>query len=110
MNKSKKAVQSKEQGTSEGAKLPYKVFIEQAILKLRKKPYKGIHVVYSNFNKAFRQYYDDLDPKPIVQQLVDEGFLVCRVVKGGAVIYLSSDMEESEKNPTTASVQLWQKF
>ena len=47
------------------SKMTYQEFVEKAIKSLREPPYKGIHVVYSNFNNAFRQYYDE-DPRPII--------------------------------------------
>jgi hypothetical protein len=56
------------------AKLPYRVFVERAIKELREGDRKGIHVVYSNFNKAFRAYYHE-DARAIVDQLVEEGFI-----------------------------------
>jgi hypothetical protein len=41
----------------EGKKLTEEEFVIQAIKKLRKEPYRGIHSVYSGFNEAFRKYF-----------------------------------------------------
>lgn len=72
------------------SKLSHKEFVERSIRALRNPPYKGIHVVFSNFNNAFRQYFDE-DPRPIVDKMVAEGFLVSRPVKGGVIIMLAAD-------------------
>jgi len=43
--------------TEEERKLTEEEFIVQAIKKLRKEPFRGIHSVYSGFNEAFRKYF-----------------------------------------------------
>jgi hypothetical protein len=43
--------------TEEEKRLTEEEFITQAIKKLRKDPYRGIHSVYSGFNEAFRKYF-----------------------------------------------------
>ena len=85
------------------AKLPYKQFVERSIKALRDPPYKGIHVVYSNFNSAFRQYYDE-DPRPVIDKLVAEGFLVSRLAKGGPIITLASESDAKTENDTSAAL------
>lgn len=87
------------------SKMPYKDFVEKAIKALRKPPYKGIHVVYTNFNDAFRQYYNE-DPRPIIDKLVAEGFLVSRPAKGGAIITLVTDVDEDMKSSHGTSAAL----
>ena len=94
--------------SSANTKLSYKEFVERSIKALREPPYKGIHVVYSNFNSAFRQYYD-VDPRPVVDKMVAEGFLVSRPARGGAIIMLASDAEEKDKRengPTAALAKI----
>lgn len=81
------------------SKLPYREFIERSIKALRKPPYKGIHVVYSNFNEAFRQYYGE-DPRSIIDQLVKEGFLVFQRSRGGGTISLAAEVGQK---PTSGS-------
>ncbi len=93
---SKKQTRSSAAKTSANSKVTYKEFVERAIKSLREPPYKGIHVVFSNFNNAFRQYYGE-DPRPIVDQMVAEGFLVLRPARGGAIIMLASDADEKSK-------------
>lgn len=87
------------------SKMDYKDFVTKAIKSLREPPYKGIHVVYSNFNNAFRQYYDE-DPRPIIDKMITEGFLVSRVTRGGAIIMLASDVDENAKVENGSSVAL----
>ena len=65
-------------------------FIVRAIRKLRQPPYKGIHSVYSGFNQAFREYFNS-DPVAITTRLANEGRIVTRPVKGGALLYLPED-------------------
>lgn len=47
-------------------------FVVRAIKKLRKPPYKGIHSVYSRFNKAFREYFNK-NPVEVTTRLAEEG-------------------------------------
>lgn len=86
-------------------KLPYREFVERSIKALRQPPYKGIHVVYTNFNNAFRQYYEE-DPRPIIDKMVAEGFLVSRPAKGGAIITLASDVDNKIKLENSPSAAL----
>jgi len=72
-------------------KLSYEEFTKRAILKLRKGNYKGIHSVYSGFNKAFRNYYPGVNPVDIIDQLVKKEKIVIRPVKGGVMLYLPDD-------------------
>lgn len=72
------------------SKLSYKEFVERSIKALRNPPYKGIHVVFSNFNNAFRQYFDE-EPRSVIDKMVAEGFLVSRPAKGGVIIMLAAD-------------------
>jgi len=65
-------------------------FVAKAIRKLRKPPYKGIHSVYSGFNKAFREYFDK-NPVEATSQLAGEGGIVTRPVKGGVMLYLPEE-------------------
>lgn len=81
------------QKPSPGKKMTYREFVEQAIRSLRKPPYKGIHVVYTGFNQAFKTYFDE-EPRPIVDQLVAEGFVVVRPVRGGVTLFLASEYGE----------------
>lgn len=75
-------------------KMNKKTFVLNAIHKLRKQGYLGIHVVYSGFNVAFRQYYDE-DPIAAVDKLVESGAVIKQPVKGGVMLY---DYEEYKKS------------
>ena len=75
-------------------------FVLNAIHKLRKPNYLGIHVVYSGFNQAFRDYYNE-DPIPAVDKLVKDGVVLKQPVKGGVMLY---DYEEYRKSGRTKNV------
>lgn len=80
------------------AKLSYEEFFKRSVLKLRNtEKSRGIHSVYSGFNQAFREYFGE-DPIPVTQQLVKEGAIVTRPVKGGAMIYLPADAPAQPKS------------
>jgi hypothetical protein len=64
-------------------------FVRRAIKKLRGK-YKGIHSVYSGFNRALKQYFGT-NPVDATQRLSQEKKIVIRPVKGGVLIYLPED-------------------
>ncbi|HEX9880855.1 MAG TPA: hypothetical protein VGB25_11720 [Candidatus Binatia bacterium] len=65
-------------------------FVKRAIVKLRKEPYKGIHSVYSGFNEAFRDYFQD-DPIKWTNQLAAEGVIETRPARGGVMLYLPDE-------------------
>jgi hypothetical protein len=56
---------------------------------------KGIHVVYSGFNQAFREYFDgdNLDPKQVIQEMAEQAQIKFRIARGGARIYLPHEIE-----------------
>jgi hypothetical protein len=74
-------------------KLSYEEFFRKGIINLRKPPYKGIHAVYSGFNKAFKDYYGTEGPtvREAQEELIAEGKLSVRFVKGGVMFYLPED-------------------
>lgn len=66
-------------------------FTTRAIFKLRDiSKSKGIHVVYSGFNKAFRDYFNE-DPIQVIDQLVEKGFIEKRIRRGGPMIFLKGE-------------------
>ncbi len=71
-------------------KLTHEEFVKRAILTLRKEPYKGIHTVYSGFNVAFREYFNE-DPIECTNKLAKQGTIVLRPVRGGVMLYLLED-------------------
>jgi hypothetical protein len=75
---------------TEGNKLSEMEFVGRAIRKLRKPPYKGIHSVYSGFNRAFREYFDK-NPVEATSRLAEQGSIVTRPVKGGVMLYLPEE-------------------
>lgn len=71
-----------------------KRFVLNAIHRLRKPGYLGIHVVYSGFNQAFRDYYNE-DPIPEVGKLAKKGVVLVQPIRGGVMLY---DYEEYKKS------------
>ena len=68
-------------------------FVKRAIVSLRKDPYKGIHSVYSGFNQAFRDYFND-DPIKWTTQLASEGTIETQPVRRGVMLYLLGEAPE----------------
>ncbi len=79
---------------AEERKLTEYEFVERAIRKLRNPPYKGIHSVYSGFNRAFKEYFDK-NPVEATTQLAQEGRIATRPVKGGVMLYLPGEAPPS---------------
>ena len=80
-------------------KLTHEQFIVKAIevLRVDNKPSKkddtvskGIHVVYSGFNAAFRSYFET-EPQEATAALAKAGVIAVHPCRGGAMIYLKSD-------------------
>ncbi len=65
-------------------------FVKKAIVTLRKEPYKGIHSVYSGFNDAFRDYFNE-DPIKWTTQLSAEGVIETRPARGGVMLYIPGE-------------------
>jgi len=84
----------------EEGKLTEEAFVVQAIKKLRKEPFRGIHSVYSGFNEAFRKYFNT-NPVEATSRLAAEGKIETRPFKGGAMIFLPG---EAPKRPSTEEV------
>lgn len=76
--------------TGNDTRLSHKEYILQEIKRLRTKNFKGIHVVYSGFNAAFRDYFKE-DPIPIVKKLEAEGVVMTKPVKGGVMLYIKNE-------------------
>jgi len=84
----------------EERKLTEEEFVLQAVKKLRKEPYRGIHSVYSGFNEAFRKYFGT-NPVEATSKLAAEGKIEMRPFKGGAMIFLPG---EAPKRPSTEEI------
>src|SRR4030067_1409039 len=65
-------------------------FVIQAIKKLKKDPYRGIHSVYSGFNEAFRKYFAT-NPVEATSRLAAEGKIEIRPFKGGVMLFLPGE-------------------
>ena len=84
----------------EERKLTEEEFVLQAIKKLRKEPYRGIHSVYSGFNEAFRKYFDK-NPVEVTSRLAGEGKIETRPFKGGMMLFLPG---EAPKRPSADEI------
>jgi hypothetical protein len=84
----------------EEKKLTEEEFVVQAIKKLRKEPYRGIHSVYSGFNEAFRKYFDK-NPVEVTSGLAGEGKIETRPFKGGMMLFLPG---EAPKRPSADEI------
>jgi len=74
-------------------KLSKEYFVLQAIRNLRKPPYKGIHAVFSGFNSAFEEYFNE-GARETVDKMASEGKIGKRLVRGGPMLYLPGEMPE----------------
>jgi uncharacterized alkaline shock family protein YloU len=84
----------------EERKLTEEEFVLQAIKKLSKEPFRGIHSVYSGFNEAFRKYFGT-NPVEATSRLAAEGKLETRPFKGGAMLFLPG---EAPKRPSAEEI------
>ncbi len=84
----------------EERKLTEEEFVVQAIQKLRKDPFRGIHSVYSGFNEAFRKYFGS-NPVEATSRLAAEGKIETRPFKGGAMLFLPG---EAPKRPSVEEI------
>lgn len=78
-------------------KMSYMQFITLAIDKLSVINSKGIHTVFSGFNEAFREYYNE-DPVEVTQMLSNEGKIELQYRRGGPMIYLAGDAPPRKSN------------
>jgi hypothetical protein len=74
----------------EARKLTEEEFILQAIKRLRKEPFRGIHSVFSGFNEAFRKYFGT-NPVEATSRLADEKKIETRPFKGGVMLFLAGE-------------------
>jgi len=84
----------------EERKLTEEEFVVQAIKKLRKEPYRGIHSVFSGFNEAFRKYFQT-NPVEATSKLAAEGRIETRPFKGGVMLFLPG---EAPKRPSAEEI------
>lgn len=75
----------------EETRLSHEEFVIRAMKTLRKGSYKGLHVVYSGFNDAFRQYFPGDNPVEAIDRLVAAGKIVKLPTRRGVRIYLPDD-------------------
>lgn len=72
-------------------KISYEEFFRKAILNLRDlSKSRGIHSVFSGFNQAFREYYNE-DPISVTQEIARQGKIEILPSKRGIMIYLPGE-------------------
>ena len=84
----------------EERKLTEEEFVLQAIKKLRKEPFRGIHSVFSGFNEAFRKYFKT-NPVDATSKLATEGKIETRPFKGGVMLFFPG---EAPKRPSANEI------
>src|SRR5512143_1461521 len=84
----------------EERRLTEEEFVIQAIKRLKKDPYRGIHSVYSGFNEAFRKYFGT-NPVEATSRLAAEGKIETRPFKGGVMLFLPG---EAPKRPPVEEI------
>jgi len=52
---------------------------------------KGIHVIFSGFNEAFKLQFPNLDVRALTASMASEGKIIVSPVKMGAMLYLPDD-------------------
>jgi len=72
-------------------KLSKEQFVLASIANLRNAQSKGIHVVYSGFNAAFKKYYGE-ESRATTDALLAKGVIEGRPAKGGFMIYKKGDL------------------
>ncbi len=72
----------------EEKRLTEEEFVTQAIKKLRKDPFRGIHSVYSGLDEVFRKYFGT-NPVEATSKLAKEGKIETRAFKGGVMLFSS---------------------
>jgi len=82
----------------EGKKLSEEEFVVQAIKKLRKEPFRGIHCVYSGFNEAFRKHFNK-DPIESTSKMASEGKIEIIPLRSGkgVMLYLPGEGPRGRK-------------
>lgn len=85
-------------------RLSHEDFFKKAILRLRDiSKSRGIHSVFSGFNQAFREYFDE-DPVKVTQDLASKGKIEIRPVKRGVMIYLPGEAPRSRAETGKAAL------
>lgn len=78
-------------------KISHLEFIKLAIAhRSNPEKYKGIHIVISGFNAGFREYFKE-EPRPILEKLSQEGKIVVKPCKAGAMMFLPEDVKKEDK-------------
>lgn len=80
-------------------------FVKGTIEVQKRKGFKGAHVVYSGLNDAIRKVFN-VDPRLTLNELKEDGKLVIKTAKGGAIAYLPGDasIEPSKADELIAEV------
>ncbi len=84
--------------------LSYEEFFKRAIVKLRNlDKSRGIHSVYSGFNRAFQEYFNE-DPIKVTQELARQGVIEIQPRRGGVMIYLPGEGPKISNNKVQETI------
>lgn len=81
---------------AEEKRLDPREFVTRAIRRFRTEKSKGIHVVYSGLNSAWKAHYGT-DPKEGITALVAKGHFTTHPCKGGAMVYFADEAPPAGK-------------
>lgn len=85
-------------------KLSHAEFVIQEIKRRRTGNYKGIHAVFSGFNEAFRDYFNE-DPVKATEDLAKRGVIIVKPSRGGVILYDANEAS-SDRKPSAPSTPL----
>ena len=87
--------------------MSFVAFTLKAIVTLRNNKSKGIHVVYSGFNKACKDYYGNaFNIVAATKALEEAGKIHIRPCKGGVMLYLPGE-EPGERESALDRILAW---
>ena len=81
-------------------------FVVRAIERLRRPGYKGIHVVYSGFNEAFKLRFPNVSGREVTDAMTKAGTLVVIPAKGGVMLYKPEDAPARASSEARAKATL----
>ncbi len=85
----------KSKNATSNERLTPESFVLQAIDALKTEK-KGVHVVRSGFNQAFRNYFgDEADPIETTTQMRRDGKIAVFLATGGVLLYLRENLKET---------------
>lgn len=81
-------------------------FTIKAIETLRTPGYKGIHVVFSGFNSAFKLQFPNVDVREVTKAMAERGQIVIVPAKRGAMLYKADEAPARASSDAKAKAAL----